>query len=67
MPRPTHILTVRTRDGSALDAASALGGSETTIGIYDRHDLSRRLGAAEMRPDLDVSWREADERDWVGR
>jgi hypothetical protein len=49
MARPTHILTVRTRDGSPLDVDPvlyALGKSEGSISVYDRHDLSRRLGSS---------------------
>lgn len=63
--RLTHILTVRTRDGSPLDDPinKALGQGSATIGVYGRKDKDARLKAAEDRPDLQVTVRRARRSD----
>lgn len=64
MPRPTHILTVRTKDGSPIDIdpiAQSRGRSETSLYVYGEADRNARLDAAAQRPDLAVTVEPAPE------
>ncbi|KDA44966.1 hypothetical protein [Frankia sp. BMG5.23] len=64
MARLTHILTVRTKDGSALTGFPFDRGQPCTrIAVYGKADLDARLADARTRPDLEVIVRLATDAD----
>ncbi len=65
MARLTHLLTVRTKDGSPLGVLWPFDPrvSSIVLAVYGQSDLHARLAAAKERPDLDVVVREATDAD----
>ncbi len=52
--KPTHVLTVRHRDGSPIGPTRE---AEYPISVYGAADLDRRLKAAEAYPEREITVR----------
>lgn len=58
MPKANYTLTLTSRSGKRLPGCT---GSSTSIAVYSDTDLKKRLNEAKKNPDIEATYRRAND------